>query len=176
MAVVGEIARPHGIRGQVVVNLRTDFPHERFQPGGELFVQIAGGTAPMVSMIIDTVRFQQGRPVIKFAGVDDRGAASALAGRELRVPLETLAALPAGTFYWHDLIGSRVETVSGELVGEVSAVEGGAGGSRLVIPTPRGEVQVPLAAEICRSIDVAEKRIVIAPPAGLLDLNIRERG
>ena len=42
MALVGRIARPHGIRGQVIVNPETDFPEERFQPGAELFVERGG--------------------------------------------------------------------------------------------------------------------------------------
>ena len=176
MAVVGQIARPHGIRGQVIVNLETDFPNERFRPGAELFVRTTTGAAAIAQLIVDTVRFQRDRPVIKFAGVDDRDAAEALAGHELRVPADQLAVLPAHTFYWHDLIGCHVETVEGEVVGTVSGGEGGGGGSRLVVSTAQGEVLIPFVAEICQSIDVAGKRIVISPPAGLLGLNIRERG
>jgi 16S rRNA processing protein RimM len=55
----------------------------------------------------------------------------------------------------------------------VTAVEGDMGGSRLVVETPRGELLVPLAAEICPTIDPAAKRIVIEPPDGLLELNER---
>jgi 16S rRNA processing protein RimM len=171
MAVVGRIARPHGIRGQVVVNLDTDFPHERFQPGAELF---AKRSVEMETLVIATVRFQQDRPVIAFQGVEDMNAAIALAGTELRVPVERLAPLPPDTFYRHDLVGCVVETTDGLPVGEVTGVEGTMGGSRLVVAAPQGEVLVPMVAPICRSIDVAGKRIVIAPPAGLLDLNARQ--
>jgi 16S rRNA processing protein RimM len=101
-------------------------------------------------------------------------AAEALAGRELRVPLERLAPLPAGTFYRHDLIGCRVETLSGQSVGVVEDVEGTVEGSRLVVQGVRGEILIPLVAEICTAVDPAAKRIVVAPPDGLLELN-RER-
>jgi 16S rRNA processing protein RimM len=74
-------------------------------------------------------------------------------------------------FYRHDLVGCAVDTANGSTIGTVTDVEGTLGGSRLVVTTSRGEVLVPLAAEICRSIDVAGKRIVIEPPEGLLDLN-----
>ena len=171
MAVVGRIARPHGIRGQVVVNLDTDFPRERFQPGAKLFVK---RSAAVETLVISTVRFQQDRPVIGFRGIDDMNAAVALAGTELRVPVDSLAELPAGTFYRHDLVGCAVETTEGTVVGQVTSVEGTIGGSRLVVATSRGDVLVPLAAEICRSIDLAGKRIVIAPPEGLLELNVRQ--
>jgi 16S rRNA processing protein RimM len=170
MAVVGRIARPHGIRGQVVVNLETDFPHERFQPGAEFFARRE--TSDLQRLVIATVRFHNERPIIGFEGVDDMNAAIALAGTELRIPVDQLATLPADMFYRHDLVGCAVDTTDGSSVGTVSDVEGTLGGSRLVVRTSRGEVLVPLAAAICRSIDVAGKRIVIEPPEGLLDLNV----
>jgi 16S rRNA processing protein RimM len=170
MAVVGRIARAHGIRGQVIVNLETDYPRERFQPGAQLFVMRGGR---IEALAITTARFQHDRPVIGLEGVQDMNAAGSLAGLELRVPVESLAALPAGTFYRHDLVGCRVETPGGRHVGVVSEVEGTIGGSRLVVQTPGGEVLVPLAAEICTTIDPAGRRIVIDPPAGLLELNAR---
>jgi 16S rRNA processing protein RimM len=168
MATVGRIARAHGNKGQVIVNLDTDFPEQRFRPGAELFVQRDGRTERIT---ITTVRFQQGRPVLAVNGVDTMNGAEALAGLELRVPRETLAPLPPGTYYHHDLVGCLVETIDGAVVGDVAAVEESAGGSRLVVNGARGEVLIPLVAEICRMIDVAAKRIVVAPPVGLLELN-----
>jgi len=170
MALVGRIARAHGIRGQVIVNLETDFPEERFQPGAELFVERAGRVEPLT---ITTVRFQRERPVIGLRGVETMNDAEALAGHELRVPVDRLAALPDGVFYRHDLIGCRVATTRGETIGIVSDVEGTMSGSRLVVEGPDGEVLIPLAAEICTTIDPASKRIVIDPPDGLIDANAR---
>src|SRR5262245_21923315 len=168
MAVVGRIARAHGNRGQVIVDPETDFPEERFQPGAELFVARRNA---IERLTLTSVRFQHDRPVIGIAGVDSMDAAEALAGLELRVPLDRLAALPDGTFYRHDLIGCEVETRSGRRVGTVRAVEGTTDGSRLVIDGARGEILIPLAVDICPSIDVAARRIVIEPPEGLLELN-----
>ena len=171
MAVVGQIARPHGLRGQVIVNLETDFPERRFQVGAELFVERRGAVE---SLMLTAVRFQHERPVIAVAGVDTMDAAEALAGLELRVPVERLTPLPEGSFYRHDLVGCEVETRAGEAIGTVREVEGTTGGARLVIDAARGEIQIPLAAEICTTIDPVAKRIVIDPPAGLLDLNERK--
>ena len=168
MAVVGRIARAHGIRGQVIVNLETDFPEARFQPGGELFIERRGSVEPLR---LSSVRFQRGRPVIGIDGIDTMNDAEALAGQELRIPLEQLAPLPAGTFYRHDLIGCRVETASGKVVGVVQDVEGTVEGSRLVVQTNRHEILIPLVAEICAAVDPVAKRIVVTPPAGLLELN-----
>jgi 16S rRNA processing protein RimM len=171
MAVIGRIARAHGIRGQVIVNLETDFPEERFRPGAQVFVNRGGSVAPVT---ITTARFQQGRPVIGIEGIADMNAATTLAGLELRVPRESLAALPENTFYHHDLIGCEVETSDGARIGLVKEVESTGGGSRLVVDGARGEVLIPLAAEICTTIDPERKRIVVNAPDGLLDLN--ERG
>ena len=98
--------------------------------------------------------------------------AETLAGRELRVPLDRLAALPPETFYRHDLVGCAVYAADGSRVGEVRGVDGTLGGSRLVVDGRDGEILIPMAAEICRSIDVHAKRIVIDAPEGLLDLNL----
>lgn len=168
MALVGRIARAHGLRGQVIVNVETDFPETRFRPGAELFVERGGKVEPLR---VTTVRFQRDRPVIGVEGVETMNDAEALAGCELRVPVASLAELPAGTFYRHDLIGCRVETRDGAVVGLVSDVEGTLAGSRLVIDGAHGEVQIPLVKDICTTIDIGGKRIVIDPPEGLLELN-----
>ncbi|HMB78718.1 MAG TPA: ribosome maturation factor RimM [Vicinamibacterales bacterium] len=168
MALVGRIARAHGIRGQVIVNPETDFPDERFRPGAELFIERGGR---IETLTVTTARFHRERPVIGIAGVETMNDAEALAGQELRVPIDRLAALPSGTFYRHDLIGCRVETQEGTAVGLVRDVEGTLTGSRLVVDGADGEVLIPLVSPICTLVDPAAKRIVIDPPAGLIDAN-----
>src|SRR6267143_112907 len=74
MAVVGWIARAHGIRGQVIVKLETDFPEGRFRPGAKLFLNRAGAVEPLT---VTTVRWQGERPVIGLHGVGDMNAANA---------------------------------------------------------------------------------------------------
>lgn len=170
MALVGRVARAHGIRGQVIVNAETDFPAERFHPGAELFIERGGTVEPIR---LSTVRFQGDRPVIGIEGVATMNDAQTLAGCELRVPADQLAALPAGVFYRHDLVGCRVETRAGAAVGVVQDVDGTPDRSRLVVDGAPGEILVPLVPEICTTVDLAAKRIVIDPPEGLLELNIR---
>ena len=164
MALVGRIARAHGIRGQVVVNPDTDFPEDRFRPGATLFTMRG-------ALTVTTARLQNGRPVIGIEGVETINDAEALAGLELRVPVEALAPLPDGTFYHYDLVGCQVVTAGGEQVGTVEGVEGTLSGSRLVVAGAKGEILIPLVTDICRTIDVAGKTIVVEPPEGLLDLN-----
>lgn len=169
-AVVGRVARAHGNRGEVIVNPDTDFVEDRFAVGSELFVRRAGGVS---RVRISAMRVHQGRPIIAIDGVVTMNDAEAMAGVELRVPVGDLEALPDGTYYRHDLVGCRVETVRGETVGAVVKVEGDLGLSRLVVDAPGGEVLIPLAQAICVVIDIAARRIVVDPPAGLLEVNRR---
>ncbi len=172
MAVVGRIARAHGNRGQVIVDPATDFPEERFSAGSVLQIRRDGAIEPL---IVETVRFHRGRPILGLAGIETMDAAEALAGIELRVDAAALQPLPAGMFYHHDLVGCAVETPRGEAIGRVTAVEGDAAGSRLVVRGRNGEVLIPLAEGICVAVDVQGKRIVVEPPEGLLDLNVTKR-
>src|SRR5262245_40076011 len=141
MAVVGRIARAHGNRGQVIVDPETDFPEERFKPGAVLQIRRDEATE---SLTVTDVRFRRERPIIGLAGVDTMNAAEALAGIELRVDPDTLHALPAGSFYQHDLIGCWTETADGRRIGRVIGVEGSAAGSRLVVQGGIGEILIPL--------------------------------
>jgi 16S rRNA processing protein RimM len=168
--LVGRIARAHGIRGQVIVNPDTDFVETRFQPGSVLHVQRGGTVQPLR---VTTMRVHKGRPIVGLEGIETMNEAEELAGLELRVPASELEALPPGMYYRHDLVGCRVETTGGEVVGDVTAVEGDMGSSRLVLRSASGEVLVPLVQAICVDIDTAARRIVIDPPEGLLDVNRR---
>jgi 16S rRNA processing protein RimM len=168
MVLVGRIARPFGLRGQVIVNGATDFPESRFAPGAMLHTQRGGLDA---TLTVTASRIHQGRPVLTLEGVDTMDDAEALAGLELRVPESALVVLPPGTYYEHELVGCQVVTTGGAELGPVRAVESSAGPTRLVIGAGRGEIQVPLVDEICVVIDVAARRIVIDPPDGLIEVN-----
>jgi 16S rRNA processing protein RimM len=168
MAVVGRVARPHGLRGQVIVNPETDFVEERFREGAEFFALRHG--VPL-SLKVGSIRVHRGRPIVGFHGIDSIEAVAWLAGAELRVPAEALRELPVDQFYRHDLVGCRVTTTGGRDLVTVSAVEGPRDGSYLVVRKAGHELLVPLAAEICVEIDAPQRRIVVAPPDGLLELN-----
>lgn len=168
MVLVGTIARPHGIRGELIVNPETDFVEERFAVGSTLWTK---GEEGQRALTIASMRLHGGRPIVGFAGLTRIEEVEPLVGRELRVPERDLQPLRQGVYYHHDLIGSEVVTTAGEAVGRVARVDGGPGGSLLVVDGRRGEVLVPLAADICVDIDVPARRITIDPPEGLLELN-----
>lgn len=165
LVLIGRVARAHGNKGQVIVNLDTDFPEERFRAGAVVLVG-----AGAIARAIQSVRFHQGRPVIALEGIETMDDAQALAGAELKVPAEA-GRLPEHTYYHYDLVGCTVTDEAGTPIGTVSGVEGTMEMSRLVVAGGRGEILIPMVADICREIDVTGRRIVVRPPDGLLELN-----
>jgi 16S rRNA processing protein RimM len=172
LVLVGTIARPHGLRGEVVVNAATDFAEERFRQGASLRTQLSGRLEPLV---VRSARMQNGRPIVAFDGFESVTDAGRLVGAELRVPESALVPLPEGAYYHHQLTGCTVETAEGARVGDVLRVDDGAGGALLVVGSANGEVLIPLAHDICVRIDVRNKRIEVAPPEGLIELNATKR-
>jgi 16S rRNA processing protein RimM len=170
LLLVGRIARAHGNRGQVIVNLETDFAEERFTVGRVLTV---GPPGRQVERRIESVRFHQGRPILSLEGIATMDLAEALAGADLWMPASAMPPLPAGTYYRHDLVGCEVRDLDERIIGRVTAVEGPLERSHLIVDSGHGEVMIPLAEEICVRVDPAAKRIVVNPPAGLLDVNAR---
>jgi 16S rRNA processing protein RimM len=168
MVLVGRVARSHGIRGQVVINPETDFVAERFREGAQVWTRLEGEERLLT---IAGARLEGRRPILTFDGYTRIEQADALAGAELRVPESSLQALPEGSYYLHQLVGCRVETVDGAAVGEVGRVDGGAGAAVLAVNGARGEVLVPLVQEICVGIDVDARLIRVRLPEGLLELN-----
>ena len=168
--LIGVVARTHGNRGEVIVNAETDFPEERFRDGAVLITRARDGR--FGTLEVASMRMHQGRPVILFKGIGSMDDAELLAGTELRIVEDEDDAelLEEGEFFHRDLIGCAVVTESGDPVGEVAAVEGDRGNTRLVVRSKRNEVLIPLADEIC-TVDVANKRITVRPPEGLLELN-----
>jgi 16S rRNA processing protein RimM len=168
--LVGVVARTHGNRGEVIVNAETDFPEDRFSEGAQLMTRARDGR--FGTLEVASLRMHQGRPVILFKGIGSMDDAELLAGTELRITASDVDTqlLAEGEFFHRDLIGCAVVTEGGEPVGEVAAVEGDRGNTRLVVRSKRNEVLIPLADEIC-TIDVPNKRIVVRPPEGLLELN-----
>lgn len=167
LILVGVIARPHGVRGQVIVNSHTDFADDRFAEGAVLETRWPDGTRQTLQVM--SVRFHLGRPVVGFAGVDSMDEAGRYAGLELRIHPDVQHELPPGQYYHHQLIGCAVVTEDLAPVGRVVEVDGGTGQSRLVVAGEGRRHEIPLADAIC-TVDVAARRIVIRPPEGLLDL------
>jgi 16S rRNA processing protein RimM len=165
------VVRPHGIRGEVAVEVRTDDPGQRFAAGSVL------GTEPPAAgpLTVVSSRWHSGRLLVSFAGIADRTHAEPLRGVWLTVDAAQVSdPEDPDEFHDHQLVGLTVVTSAGEQVGVVTDVRHH--GQDLLVIEPaagsqrRGQVLVPFVAEIAVDVDVADGRIVIDPPAGLLDL------
>jgi 16S rRNA processing protein RimM len=170
---VGRVLRPHGIRGEVVVEVMSDVP-ERFAAGAELLLMAvgqAGEAAPEAArrrLTIKTVRPHRGVLLVRFAGVGDRDEADLLRG-ELAVPAGEVPEPPAGTWYHFQLLGCRVaDREAGELGEVVDLLEDG-GGLLLVVEGGGRRVPVPFVERFLVSVDVAARRIEVALPEGLVE-------
>jgi 16S rRNA processing protein RimM len=165
--VVGRIGRPHGIRGEVTVEVRTDDPGARFAPGSAL----ATDPADRGPLVVAAVRWHSGRLLVGFAEVADRTAAERLRGTTLLVDSDDLP--PTGDpdeFYDHELVGLAAVSVDGGRLGSVAEVRHTGAQDLLVIRRPAGdEVLVPFVAEIVPEVDVAGGRVVVDPPPGLIE-------
>ncbi|HEX2144194.1 MAG TPA: ribosome maturation factor RimM [Glycomyces sp.] len=163
--VVGRIVRPHGLRGEVVVEVRTDDPETRFQPG----VEYSTKNGPMKAV---TVRWHQGRPMIGFEGVTDRNRSETLRGIVLSVEVAD-EELEADDDEFHDqvLIGLAVFDREAGEVGTVSRVDHGAEYETLVVKRKgRTPALIPFVADMVDEVDLEAGTIKVDLPPGLLEL------
>jgi 16S rRNA processing protein RimM len=168
--VVGRVGRPHGLRGELTVQVHTDDPDLRFAAGSVLATEPAA-RGPLT---VSSSRWHSGRLLITFAGYDDRDTAEDLRGTMLVMDSAEVGP-PEDPDEFHDyqLIGLEVRTVGGEPVGVVTDVLH-QGQDLLVVQQQRERaadpVLVPFVAAIVPEVDVAAGQLVIDPPPGLLDL------
>jgi 16S rRNA processing protein RimM len=172
--VVGRIGRPHGIHGELTVQVRTDDPDLRFAAGSVLATEPAA-RGPLT---VSSSRWHSGRLLVRFVGCADRTSAEDLRGTFL--VMDSAEAGPTADpdeFHDYQLIGLDVQTVAGEPVGVVADVLH-QGQDLLVIQPPAGRapspeagpILVPFVAALVPEVDIQAGRLVINPPPGLLDL------
>jgi 16S rRNA processing protein RimM len=187
LLVVGQIGKPHGIRGEVSVVVRTDEPEERFVAGAVFTTKVPrdrrvstgpAGAAPGVryevpaQMLLESIRWHQGRGIAQFEGVHDRNVADALRGVFLQVDSGTLTAPDdPDEFHDHELVGLRVESVGGAVLGTVANIDHAPSSDLIVLDkTDGGTALIPFVSQMVPTVDVPGGRIVVDLPEGLLDL------
>jgi len=191
--LVARILRARGNKGEVAAEILTDFP-ERLTRLREVFVGHANGKNEPRRISLKSCWLSQnhrGQAVFHFEGVDSISDAEKFRGLEVLLPFEQRVTLPAGQYFVSDLIGCSVfenpafvPIVSSSpcslaeapsLLGTVRDVqfpgEEISGTPLLEVETSRGEILIPLAVDICTKIDTAARRIDVALPEGLRDLN-----
>lgn len=171
--VVGRVVKPHGIRGEVVVEVRTDSPDERFAPGTRLTGRTGRGrSATDREVTIEAARNHSGRLLVRLAGVGDRDAVEALRGMLFLIDSGSLPAPEdPDEFHDHQLVGLRVLDTGGRDLGEVTGMLHTAAGDLLQIRmASESETLVPFVTEMVPEVDLDAGTCVIDPPEGLLDL------
>ncbi len=170
--VVGRIGKPHGIRGELTVEVRTDAPEIRFAPGSVL----ATDPARVGPITVEAVRWHSGRLLLRVEGVHDRTQAEGLRGAVLRadVPDDEVPEDPE-EFFDHQLRGLAVVTADGTAIGVVDDVVHLPSQDLLSVKRDAGrEVLVPFVMEIVTGIDVEAGRVTVELPEGLLDLDLTD--
>ncbi|MFF5080917.1 ribosome maturation factor RimM [Actinoplanes sp. NPDC000266] len=187
LLVVGQIGKPHGIRGEVSVVVRTDEPEERFVPGSVFVTEVPKdrrvSTGPAAvpagvpyqvpkQLVLEQIRWHQGRGIAQFENVYDRNIAEALRGVWLQVDSSELTPSDdPDEFHDHQLVGLRVESLSGELHGTVERIEHAPSSDLIVLKkTGGGTALIPFVSAIVPTVDLDGGRVVVDLPEGLLDL------
>ncbi|MCZ4498161.1 MAG: rimM [Marmoricola sp.] len=168
--VVGRIGRPHGIKGEVSVEPRTDEPDRRFADGAVLKSRNERPGAPgPTTLTVAGSRWHSGRLLVRFAEIADRNTAEEARGTVLSVPFDpTESPQDPDEFYDHQLIGLAVVTTDGRPVGELREIVHGSAQDLLVITAEGPDVLVPFVAELVPEVDVPGGRIVVRDLPGLL--------
>jgi len=170
--VAGRVVKAHGITGELVVDVRTDDPEQRFAPGTRLRLK-PRGPGEMREVQVESARPHGARMLVRLSGVLDRDTADALRGSLFIVDSADLPPIDdPDEFYDHQLEGLAVRTVDGAQIGTVAEVLHTAAGELLSVRTPEGaEVLVPFVSAMVTSVSLAEGIVEIDPPDGLLDLD-----
>jgi 16S rRNA processing protein RimM len=168
--VVGRVGKPHGLRGEVTVEPRTDEPDRRFAAGSSMRVERPSGAAgPWPALTVDAVRWHRSTLLVSFEEIGDRSAAESARGLLLHVdvPADESPEDPE-EFYDHQLVGLAAEDLGGRALGHVSAVLHGAQ-DLLQIRTPDGrDALVPFVAALVPEVDLDGGRVVVADRPGLV--------
>ena len=167
--IVARIARPHGIRGGLLLEAETDHAEALFQAGRRLQLIDAGGAPPPRALTLETARLHGGRWLVEVREVADRTVAEGLRGARLAVPREELPELPDGGYLLHDLIGMSV-CEGDTTIGVIREVYDQPGAPLLALDVDGRERLVPFEADLVVDLDFEAGEVRMKLPAGLLDI------
>lgn len=161
--VVGQVVKPHGVRGEVAVEMLTDFPG-RFSLLEKVYLD-ENDPRPVA---LEGVRFHKGRALLKLGGYDDRTAVEKLRGEAILVPIDQAMPLEPDQYYQEDLIGLEVWTTDEEYLGAVVEILETGANDVFVVHGDRGEILLPAIPDVVQWIDLEENRMVVELMEGLI--------
>ncbi len=161
--VVGRIGRAHGILGEATIEVQTDEPDSRFKVGNKLILDSGR------ELIIKSSRWHNQILLLGFEGFNDRNQIEGLRDQSISFEVD-LSGLAPGEYHYQQLIGCQVYLQNNELIGEVKEVVKLPGQDLLSVDKNGIEVLIPMVKQIIISINILDKKIVVNPPEGLLDV------
>jgi 16S rRNA processing protein RimM len=165
---VGKIVNTHGIRGEVRVISKTDFPEERYKVGNTLYLFMPKATTP-IELTIKSHRSHKNFDLLTFEGIENINEVEKFRDGILKVPESQLGNLPEGEYYYHEIIGCIVTTLEGEEIGKISEILSPGANDVWVIKGKGGkELLIPYIDDVVKKVDIKEKIILIEPLEGLL--------
>ncbi|MEE8413248.1 MAG: ribosome maturation factor RimM [Dehalococcoidales bacterium] len=160
---IGKILSPWRTEGQLKAEVLTDFPR-RFAPSSKVYIKRQPAT-------IDDLEWRKGKAIIKLDTVNNFKEAERLRGQLIEIRESQLQVLPEGQYYHFQLVGMKVLTTQGELLGHITEILTTPNNDTYIVSGERGEILIPAAEDIVKSVDIEKKCLVIEPIKGLLDLN-----
>lgn len=160
---VGRLRRPHGVRGEMLVEILTDFP-ERLQPDSVVY-----SGEKHTRLTIRSRRHHNDGLLLSFAGIDTPEAVGRLRNQILYVPLSDRPPLPEGEYYHHQLVGLAVVDEAGQPLGALTEVMETGANDVYVVATGKGEILLPVIPGVVLDVDLSAKTMKVHVPDGLLD-------
>ncbi len=166
LVAIARVSKTRGLRGETTAEILTDFP-ERFGATKSVVAVLPDGARR--DLKIENFRFQKGKILLKFVGVDSIEAGETLRNAEICIPETEAVALEDGEFFDWELETCAVETIAGEKLGVVKELMRTGGTEILVVQGADKEYLIPFAETICVDVDIDGKLIKVDAPEGLLE-------
>lgn len=165
---VGKIVNTHGIKGEVRVVSRTDFPEERYKTGNILYLFLPKSKTP-IELTVKTHRTHKNFELLSFEGYENINEVEKFRDGILKVPESQLGDLDEGEFYFHEIMGCLVATTKGVEIGKVTEILTPGANDVWVVKGANGKEQlIPYIEDVVKKVDLKEKVIIIDPMEGLL--------
>lgn len=165
---VGKIVNTQGIKGEVRVISKTDFPEKRYKPGNVLYLFMPNSTQP-IELTVNSHRTHKNFELLTFEGLTNINEVEKFKEGILKVPESQLGELAEDEFYYHEIIGCHVTTTEGEEIGKVSEILSPGANDVWIVKGKGGkEILIPYIHDVVKKVDVKEKVIIIEPMEGLL--------
>jgi 16S rRNA processing protein RimM len=165
---VGKIVNTHGIKGEVRVISRTDFPEARYKVGNVLYLFLPKSTTP-IELTIKSHRTHKNFELLTFEGFENINDVEKFRDGILKVPESQLGELNEDEYYYHEIIGCMVFTMNGDEIGKITEILTPGANDVWVVKGKGGkEVLIPYIYDVVKKVDIKEKTVFIEPMEGLL--------